>query len=110
MTPRSCNRLMTRRIAAGLASITAALALAVALATSAHAARGVLTINGTWYPDPSGCVNGIGYPNYDVDNQTDQTAKIIDGVRCRGDVVKLVPPGESASGSSLPTGYSLYIP
>ncbi|GGR51541.1 hypothetical protein GCM10010282_50570 [Streptomyces roseolus] len=91
----------------------------MAVPAPAHAARGVLTVNGTWYPDPERqCILKINghphYPYWDVSNHTDQAVRLYKNLSihggCWGDPVAMIPPGESMTGEEHRDTVSLWVP
>lgn len=107
-----------RRLAATIGPLCASLSLIVTVPTPAHAARGVLTINNTRYPDPvRQCIYDITSPqapNYIITNDTDQTVSIRTteggGSRCTGDTLVDIPPGEWRGGAEHIYVLSVWIP
>jgi hypothetical protein len=83
-----------RRVATTLGTIAATTMLALAVPGSAHAAEGVLTINGAAYENPSGCYTVDWFPT-SVTNDTDAIAEVHSGPECTGPVEWLVYPGET---------------
>ncbi|MFF8097923.1 hypothetical protein [Streptomyces sp. NPDC016675] len=77
-----------------LGTFAASALLAVAVPTSAHAAEGVLIVNGSAYENPSGCFQVDSFPS-SVTNHTDAIAEIHAGPGCGGPVEWLVYPGET---------------
>ncbi len=77
-----------------LGTFAASALLAVAVPTSAHAAEGVLIINGSTHENPSGCFPVDSFPS-SVTNHTDALAEIHTGPGCGGPVEWLVYPGET---------------
>ncbi|MGW1990448.1 hypothetical protein [Embleya sp. NPDC001921] len=93
-----------RRIAHVLAACAAATVMTSATATSAHAAEGVLIINGTLHEDPSGCIGVGSQPQpLDVVNDTDRAVDVYSGANCTGARVLTLQPGveDSAFGASV---------
>jgi hypothetical protein len=97
---------MKRRVLTTIGTLTAALLLAATPTVSAHAAEGVLTINGTMHRDPSGCYRITGFFPYSVQNRTDQSATVHTGARCDGEQLAVVWPGGTHAGE---LGHSVYI-
>lgn len=64
------------------------------LAHSANAADGVLVVNGTPHPHPSGCYEGGSRP-LKILNQTDQYAYVFSQPGCTGLPVSAIPPRAS---------------
>ncbi|MDN3358589.1 hypothetical protein [Actinomadura sp. DC4] len=83
-----------RRTALTIAGLATAGLCTFALTGSANAADGVLTVNGTAYPHPSGCYEGGSHPLF-IDNQTDQFAYVFDAPGCAGLPAGAVPPGRA---------------
>ncbi|WP_326757422.1 hypothetical protein OHB35_00645 [Streptomyces phaeochromogenes] len=75
-------------------ALAAAVLLAVSLPSSASAAEGVLTVNGSGYDDPSGCYPVDSLPG-SIANRTDAIAEVHTGAECSGSVEWLVYPGET---------------
>ncbi|WP_049569969.1 hypothetical protein [Nonomuraea sp. SBT364] len=82
------------RITTALAALAAAGAVLAPIAP-AHAAGGVLVIDGEPYFDPSGCYLGERRPLV-VENHTDGPAYVFSSPYCDGDVVDVLLPGDSA--------------
>ncbi|GAA5058615.1 hypothetical protein HNP84_005479 [Thermocatellispora tengchongensis] len=95
-----------RRIASTLATVAAAGMLALSLPSAAHAANGVLLLNGELYFDPSGCYPSDRWP-LAVRNDTDQVVAIYETPDCTGEVLEFVFPDES---SISEFGNSVYVP
>ncbi|WP_281689222.1 hypothetical protein [Pseudonocardia thermophila] len=95
-----------RRIITIIGSLAAAGLLALVVPGSAHAADGVLIINGVAYAQPSGCYHSHRWPLV-VDNRADEYATIYAGPFCEGEQLAYVHPGERAVS---PLGSSVYIP
>ncbi|WP_431034059.1 hypothetical protein ACQYWQ_10680 [Streptomyces sp. P6-2-1] len=95
-----------RRTARLRLALLAPLAAGAALlaAPLAHAAEGTLTINGTAFENPSGCVTlGAEPVVFRVANSTNKNAVIYAGPHCTGNVVDLVDRGaiKDVYGASL---------
>ncbi|MEV0388223.1 hypothetical protein [Nonomuraea sp. NPDC050643] len=90
------------RTTATLATLTAAAALAVSLASPVSAANGTLYINRAEYVDPSGCYTS-GSADPFVYNQTDDVAVAYLLPNCQGLVTGTVWPGDGKEivGSSV---------
>lgn len=89
-----------------IATIFAAVLLALAVPTSAEAAIGSLVINGFTYPNPHGCY-GPGHTHLTVVNHTNQSATIYVGKNCDDRVDRTLAPGQSAYTN---VGKSVYVP
>jgi type 1 fimbria pilin len=81
------------RIPATLAAATAAALLALSVPSAAHAANGVLYVNGQSHVKPSGCYFSYNWP-LAVANHTDEIALIFDSPDCTGADPDFVYPGE----------------
>ncbi|MEV0317715.1 hypothetical protein ACIBKX_03885 [Streptomyces sp. NPDC050658] len=81
-------------MATALGAVAAAAALAFAVPGSAHAAEGVLVINGQAHENPSGCYDIDRFPS-SVANHTDAIAEVHSGRHCSGRVERLVFPDET---------------
>ncbi|MER6914557.1 hypothetical protein ABT354_23030 [Streptomyces sp. NPDC000594] len=81
-----------RRTLTTLGTLTAALALAVAVPQSASAANGVLIVNGTAHENPSGCISPA-KPPLTVDNWTDTGVYVFEEANCQGWPIGIVHPG-----------------
>ncbi|MFD5271535.1 hypothetical protein [Streptomyces sp. NPDC058335] len=88
-----------------LGAFAARVLLAVAVPTSAHAAEGVLIVNGVAHENPSGCFPVDWFPS-SVTNHTDAIAEVHSGPGCGGAVEWLVYPGETYY---TETAQSVYI-
>ncbi|MEO3872762.1 hypothetical protein ABGB18_28440 [Nonomuraea sp. B12E4] len=93
------------RIVSALGAVVAAGMLITAAPTAAHAANGVLLINGEIFIDPSGCYPSDRWP-LEVRNHTDQVALIFDTPDCTGSSPELVFPDQSTISEF---GSSVYI-
>ncbi|MDA0566574.1 hypothetical protein LG943_19990 [Streptomonospora sp. S1-112] len=72
----------------------AAAAVLAAGAVPAHAATGVLALNGAEHRDPRGCLPLESVPAA-VDNRTDETVFVLSGADCTGEVTAVLLPGEA---------------
>ncbi len=81
-----------RRMAKRLGVLAAAAVLALSVPDTAHAAEGVLTINGTPHLNPRGCYPIDWFPS-SVVNDTRSIAEVHTGPGCTGQVEELVYPG-----------------
>ncbi|MFD3546320.1 hypothetical protein ACFWUW_12030 [Streptomyces sp. NPDC058655] len=86
---------MMRRTATAAGAVAAAAALALSVPGTAHAAHGLLVIDGAAHLDPGGC-----YPLGDfappvVSNHTDSVVALWSGDDCSGRVERLIEPGET---------------
>ncbi|MFD7612458.1 hypothetical protein [Streptomyces sp. NPDC059828] len=94
----------TRRALRVLGACAAALALALTAPGTAHAANGVLIIDGARYIAPSGCHPLGDFVPSKVANYTDEVAFVWSGSFCDGRVTAAVMPGRvvrPAPGRSL---------
>ena len=83
-----------RRTALTIAGLATAGLCTFSLTHSADAAQGVLEVNGTAHPNPSGCYEGKTRP-LRIANHTNQFAFVFAGPGCEGRPVSAVPPGRS---------------
>ncbi|MBV2362323.1 hypothetical protein ACFPZ0_14230 [Streptomonospora nanhaiensis] len=81
------------RAARALGCLAAAAVLAAG-AAPAHAATGVLAVNGAEHTDPRGCLPLEAAPAA-VDNRTDQTVFVLAEPDCTGEVTAVLLPGEA---------------
>lgn len=95
-----------RRIGLVAASVTGAVALALASAGSAVATEGTLTVGLSTYTDPSGCYTTNVWPMF-VANNTNQVATVFALPNCQGARIGQVGPRES---SVFEFGTSVSIP
>ncbi|MBF6331439.1 hypothetical protein [Nocardia transvalensis] len=89
------------RTAGFVAAVAAAGVVGVLSAGAAHAAQGTVSINGTNYDNPTGCidpasaggnaVNGVQLQTI-VGNSTDKLVEVYSGRNCTGSVVGKVDP------------------
>ncbi|GGX00917.1 hypothetical protein GCM10010383_33700 [Streptomyces lomondensis] len=107
----------TLRLAARVGSFAASLILVITTPTSAHAATGVLHVNGVWHLDPSGCIQRINknpryWPDWDIVNHTDRTVQVI--LRkigpCRGEIIWEIVPGGQGGGREYDETYDVWVP
>jgi hypothetical protein len=88
----------------------------VAVPTPAHAARGVLTVNTTMYPDPlRQCIYNFNADTHHwyISNDTDQPVYLhsnLEDLRCFSGRVMTIPPGESRSGTENRNLLSVWVP
>ncbi len=82
--------------------------VAVAIPSSAQAANGLMTLNGSQYANPVGCFTPSDnpYDTLDIDNHTDQTLAVYHSADCSGDPASSALPGYFGSYS----GDSVYAP
>ncbi len=94
-----------RRLTTSLGSLAAGVLLALAVpAAGAHAADGVLIINGVQQTNPQGCITNSASPAViQLLNLTDRAAVVYAMPDCQGAPVALVTPQNSATemGSSV---------
>ncbi|MFJ3879208.1 hypothetical protein ACIPW5_17320 [Streptomyces sp. NPDC090077] len=99
------TKAITRRTARLLGACAAAAALALATPSTAHAAQGILFIDGAPNGNPSGCFPLGDFAPSEVVNFTDGVAWVWSGPACDGRVVQAILPGQLAIGH----GRSLFI-
>ncbi|QXJ22690.1 hypothetical protein AGRA3207_003735 [Actinomadura graeca] len=96
-----------RHITTALAAIAVAAAVTATSATPALAARGTLTVSGNTYHNPErGCYIGKFRP-LSVNNQTNVTVLIYDGIKCNGRLIGRLGIGRS---HVFEFGSSVYVP
>ncbi|MFE7564801.1 hypothetical protein [Kitasatospora sp. NPDC057500] len=98
---------MKRRTATVLGAWLAAAALAVGVPNTAHAAHGVLIIDGAAYPEPSGCLPLGDFVRPVVTNLTDSAVQIWTGSGCTGQIEAIIAPGTVYAPLA---GRSVYVP
>ncbi|MDW4903039.1 hypothetical protein RB625_31995 [Streptomyces californicus] len=105
-----------RRLAALLAFVCAGLVLIAA--TPAHAANGLIIIDGVWHPSPQrGCIYDINSPEdpgWVVENHTDQTLTLYSSPapsqRCLREPFATIGPGETRAGTNHLSVVSVWVP
>lgn len=96
-----------RRVATILTAFCAAAAVAMASASSALAAQGILTVSGNRYVNPTqGCYTGKFWP-LSVNNRTDTRVLVYDNGACQGTPSGSVAPRQSRI---FEFGSSVYVP
>ncbi len=87
------------RLTTTAATCAAAFLLALALPGSAYAANGAVLLDGSTYPNPSGCITPGNNPHQslDIDNRTDEPLSIYDTRDCSGNPNSAISPGTTGS-------------